>query len=218
MKIGQIKIEYLHDSSYKNLVFFEDVDFDDVHYDDVTSILVWSKEGVEEFDYFYTWDRIKELCESTGFSNLDDEEKEIVCDFYATSAQTITTYFVVDCGMSPEEATEEFSNRWKIHFDNLVESCSLRWGKFVQRVALLMSMESMESLNALIVNPMIMYNYSAILGKGFGDATPTGIMNFMNSNEGFVGSGFVEQDYVLNTGYVDQDVIDVAYDTLRLGF
>jgi hypothetical protein len=217
MKIGQIKIEYLIDSSYPNSVIFEDDNFDSEHYEDVSSIFTWSLEGATHKDYHTCREEIKKIVNVVGFNNLSNEDKKIVVEWCALDnintqgATTIVTYYMMQ-GKSQLEAKDLFLH---LRTDDITKVAECCYNRSKSSKFKYLALKYLVNPEKFLIDTTILlecYQESALFGSQYGNYS-SGILDYINGTGDYINIGM--QLIGINNGLtlVDcrKDMVDLLF-------
>lgn len=188
-------------------------------YTDISSITYWDDIGMEiSNDYLVVKNEVKELVTLIGWSGLTNTEKDIAISYYAyENAEDAVMYLIMNgiC-LNENKAIEYLTEKWHIHHGLVIESLKIRW-YYVKLVTskYLSFKDSLDIFDVTVTNLITNMFNTSLLGYNYGDAKD-GIMDFIESTNGFYGNGLRERNYKLNTGTWD-DFIKEIKDVLIYG-
>jgi len=220
-EIGGTPVAYLdswrEDELNDNQPFVIATGMTDSSYTDVTSdaIEITHKYGETFCEDFQHKQKVMRLFHyEKGWDNLTTAEKDIVVDYYAnpqlnptgnTQSMQVITH-LMSKGMTMDEATDKIIDAWHNYWSKVVEEAPRRWENAVKITVRYLSFVDASDLNNTIENLVSYYLDSGRLGLGYGDSKD-GIMNYIKSTEGFVGTGLEYNMYELKKG-TWQELID----------
>ncbi len=199
MKLIKIKetneIKYILDSEL-NL---------DIHYDYTNSIFHWGNNEVT--DYVLQRKNIKRITESVDFNILDDEEKEIVISYCATTGESIVGYYMGQ-GMTQEQAQQQYGYNRIIDIQNAAKCYCVRKNKpeLQLNIIFFLGEEQGANLNQALLEFTRQLCDIALLGTSYNDSQD-GIMDFIESTGGYTDGGLKAYTYTDNvvTKYGSQE-------------
>jgi len=181
-------------------------------YTNITSIEYMSLFGNRAIDTYQTQQKGVRLCGyETGWSAMTDTEKDIIIDWYAypEGSTEIVTYLIMTKGMTQNEAESYLIDKWHTYWNSFLEDCPERWSNAAKVTVGYLPFSGasmlMDTVNVLVDK----YIVAGRLGIGYGD-TSDGLMNFIMSSSGYVGSGM--EEYCISQGFV---LKKGDYDTFR---
>jgi len=184
-------------------------------YDNITSINNMYNFGRNSVDTYQTWQKgIRLNGYETGWSAMTDTEKDVIIDMYAypEGSTEIVTYLVTTKGMTQNEAESYLVGKWHTYWNSFLEDCPERWSNAVKvtidYLPFSAASQLMDTVNVLVDK----YIVAGRLGIGYGD-TSDGLMNFIMSSSGYVGTGLEEyctsQGFILKKGDYDSFRLDL---------
>lgn len=171
------------------------------NYVDISSIKNWYKFGSNCVkDYLSVQREIRNISFKSVWSDLTSEEKDILIELYAfKNDNDAIMYLVTEKGMSESEAQMFILKNWHIHHGNMVQSCRDRWFNVKFTVGMFLQIPDAEHLFQIAQLLIFSFTDCGIFGKNYGDSSD-GIMDFIESTNGYFGKGLKEQGYTLNFG------------------
>lgn len=184
------------------------------YYDDISTIENWDDIGSEiGNDYLVVKNEIKNISNDIGWSGLTNNQKDLIIDYYAyINSNDPVMYLMNNHGYNQLQATNYLSEKWHIHHGKVIDSLKQRW-YYVKLVTSkhLSFKDSLDVFNDNVTDLITnMFNIS-LLGYNYGDERD-GIMDFIESTNGFEGNGLRERNYNLRQGTWDsfiQEMKDV---------
>ena len=171
-------------------------------YTNITSIENMSNFGGNAIDTYQTQQKGVRLCGyETGWTAMTDTQKDTIIDWYAypEGSTEIITYLVVTKGMPQYEAESYLIDKWHTYWNSFLEDCPERWSNAAKVTVGYLPFSGasmlMDTVNVLVDK----YIVAGRLGIGYGD-TSDGLMNFIMSSSGYVGSGM--EEYCISQGFV----------------
>lgn len=182
------------------------------NYIDISSIENWDNIGIEiANDYLFVKKEIKNIVKDVGWNNLSDVEKDLAIKYYAyDSSEDAVTYLLENDIFSNEnKATEYLTDQWHIHHGKVIESLKIRW-YYVKLVTskYLSFKDSLDVFDDTVTNLLTNMFNTSLLGHDYGDSKD-GIMDFLESTNGFENNGLRERDYTLRQGTWDSFIYDL---------
>jgi len=172
-------------------------------YVDISSILNWHLFGANAVnDYFACKSAIKDMVLEIGWANLTNVEKDTAIQYYSYPDTTSAVIYLMGKGYTQQQAQGFVLQQWHKHHANLLHACRHRWyyAKFVvpQYLSFADSEDLMNAVEALI----FAYTEMGRLGINYGDKTD-GIMDFIESTNGYLNNGLNEKGYILINGTIN---------------
>lgn len=171
------------------------------NYINITSIINWKLFGLECVNDYLVFQReLKNIVITTGWTNLSNDEKDVAIEYFAFDDSTdAMIYLITEKGMSQDDAMMFIIKHWHTHHGKMIQCTKERWFQVKLIVGMFISIADAEDL--FNTAKMLIYGYTetGIFGKNYGDNTD-GIMDFIESTNGYVGNGLIEKDYNLNFG------------------
>jgi len=183
----------------------------DSNYTDVTSdaISIVKRHGDSICSNYQHKQRLIKLFHyEKGWVNLTHEETDIVIDYYAnpeinptgdTQNTQIITHLMVSHGMGLDEAKSHMVDKWHDHWMKFIDDCPDVWKQAVKVSVKYLSFVDASDLLNTIENLVSYFLDSGRLGIGYGD-NKDGVLNYIKSTSGFVGTGLESNAYILNGG------------------
>lgn len=206
-KIIGIDLDSWKDDVLNGNSAFKIIDSNDTipnNYNDISSIINWNKFG-QEFtnDYLVYKNQIKLLVEDIGWSNLNNDEKDLAIKYYAYSDSTSAVIYL----MTVKGYTQQYSQyflvqQWHKHHGNVMNTCKQRWYYVKMIVPMYLSFDDAEDLLNTVEPLVFAYNDMGRLGVNYGDKKD-GVMDYIESTNAFAGQGLRENNYVLLQGNWD---------------
>jgi hypothetical protein len=197
------QLDYYNISDLNNNPAYIDIEDNDSipnNYSDITSIKNWhiySNNMSRDFNFFKL--RIIELVNIIGWYNLTDEEKDIVIEYVAYDNDTDKVVYLMSNGYSMQDAQMFLLNTWHKHFQKNITCFKDRWMYCIKITMMFISRTDAEDLFETLDRLIYYYTDTGRLGKNFGDGND-GIMDYINSTNGFNGQGLAENGYQINNG------------------
>jgi hypothetical protein len=155
----------------------------ETNYQDVSSILNWDTYGIKLKDFNYVKDRIKELTDSIGFSNLSLDEKIIT-----------SKYFVVNKSDRDSVLTEdEQYEYWKMLIVESQKSRFLRWEEAKKYISYKLSPVNSSDLaksTSELCNDYINYNIITKVKDGI-----SGLFDYLKGEGDYITNGYPTKSY-----------------------
>ena len=190
-----------------NCLYIKDTDFDNtLHININNSIYYWYICGIT--DYYFRYEKISELVISKGFSNLDDEELEIVTELTTCEDVDAIGYFMTQ-GLSQLEAIEKLTFNKSKHFRLKGKALYTRLMTDEVKTQIIMFIGKEQGMDLLDAIRSFKEDLKTvgILGTQYGDVRD-GVMDYFESTGAYVNGG-------LKTYEIQQDMIDI-YGTKEL--
>ena len=170
-------------------------------YTEISSVENWDTYGFGiANDYGVARFAIKELVNEIGWTGLTHTEKDIAIKHHSAPTTTdAVMYMIFEHGMSQAEATQYVIKQWHQYYIQFIGSCKQRWEYVMLLIPQFLSFEDAEDLFDTIDSLIGYYNNAARLGRNYGNAND-GILDYVESTNGFVGQGLVETNYTLIQG------------------
>lgn len=187
-------------------------------YTDISSISNWYNFGLNICnDYLCTKGEIKELVTNIGWSNLTNEEKDIaiICYSYSDPTEAVI-YLMTVKGYTQQQAQAFLLSAWHKHHSHVVEACRQRWFYLKLIIAAFLSFTDAEDLFDKNESLIFAYTDMGRLGKNYGDKKD-GIMDMIESTNGYENNGLRESGYTLTQGNYDV-FISAVHDVLVNGY
>lgn len=171
------------------------------NYVDISSIVNWYRFGGNCVkDYLAIQREIRNISFASVWDELTTQEKDILIELYAFKDDVeAIIYLMFDKGMSETEARMFILKNWHIHHGNMTQSCRDRWFEVKFTVGMFLPTSSAEHLFQIAQLLIFSFTDCAIFGKNYGDSSD-GLMDFIESTNGYVNNGLTEQGYTLNFG------------------
>lgn len=188
-------------NGYSAFLYIDGEDTIPIGYNDISSIVNWSEFGENtKLDYLAVQREIRGIVGSSIWDELLIEEKDLAIDWYAiTNYEEVIMYLMIEKEMTESQARMLILKRWYEHHNKMVESCRERWNAVKYNVGAFLRTVDAEHL-FLIASPLIYsFTETVIFGKNYGDYTD-GLMDFIESTNGYFENGLREQNYPLNFG------------------
>ena len=179
-------------------------------YTDITSIENWNDHGFNVAnDYGVARFAIKNIVLEGVWSGFTETEKDIAIKHHcAPTSMDAIIHQMTYHGMSQGEATVFVIKNWHKYYLQFIETCKQRWLYVMFIVPQYLSFEDAEDLFDTIDMLIGYYNNAARLGRNYGNAND-GILDYVESTNGFVGQGLKETNYVLLQGTYDNLILAI---------
>ena len=192
-------------------------------YSDITSIENIDRLGlIDNKDYIYVKDRIREVADSKGgFNSCTTQEKYILIKYYCyRDLVTEKITFLMTEGLTQEQSIEYLVKLWFKHNKNgFIDTIKLRW-KFSQFYLLTMCYKDsveVELERDDISHSLHLMSEYGIVGTGYGDVNTKGIMDYFESTGNYVLNGFLESNIIPYTGITKEMIITKIQDIMING-
>jgi len=187
-------------------------------YVDISSIYNWYNYGFGICnDYLCIKEEIKDIVTNIGWTGLTNTEKDIAITCYSYSNPTdAVIYLMTVKGYTQQQAQSFLLSSWHKHHGNVVEACKQRWYYVKLVIAAFLSFTDAEDLFDLNESLIFAYTDMGRLGLNYGDRKD-GIMDFIESTNGYENNGLRESGYSLIQGNYDA-FISAIHNVLIHGF
>ena len=176
-------------------------------YSNITSIENWHRFGEEVISSYQDKQRaIKLSFYDKGWANCSNNEKDLVMHYHANpdlgnnnqNTQMIM-YMISQKGYNMDQATDAIIDNWHNHWEKFIQECPDRFRKATKVVLRYLSFTEASDLDLTIESLKGRYMTTGVLGLGYGDHKE-GLLNYIWSNNSYVGQGLVEAGYTLKKG------------------
>lgn len=176
------------------------------NYSNITNII-----NLDKFGFNYTNDyciiryEIDVIRQISGWTNLSNNEKDICIKYLIYDELDAVTHLMTVSGFTEFQSKTYLENMWKKHNILLIDSHNKRWFSIKE---CFIKYLGMDNANILVDNlNHILFAYLTIgrIGKNYYDSVD-GIMDYIESTNGFIGNGLTECGYMLQYGMYPQFV------------
>jgi hypothetical protein len=187
-------------------------------YTDISSIYTWYNFGFGICnDYLCIKEEIKDFVNNIGWSGLTSAEKDIAITCYSYASPTDPVIYLMTVkSYTLQQAQSFLLSEWHKHHGNVVEACKQRWFYLKLIIAAFLSFTDAEDLFDKNESLIFAYTDMGRLGLNYGDKK-NGIMDMIQSTNGYENNGLRESGYVLNQGNYDM-FISAVHGVLIHGF
>ncbi len=170
-------------------------------YTNITSIENWNTYGIGiTNDYGVARFAIKDLVTEIGWTGLTETEKDIAIEYHGAPTTTDAVIHLMTVhGYTQSAAGDYVISRWHQYYLKFIESCKQRWLYVMLVIPQYLSFGDAEDLFDTIDMLIGYYNNAARVGVNYGNSND-GIMDYVDSTNGFTGQGLMETNYVLLKG------------------
>jgi len=170
-------------------------------YTDISSITHWDMFGLDiANDYSVVKFAIKEIAEYSGWTALDNTEKDLAIKYYSyPDPTTAVIYLMTTKGWSQQQAQGFVLQSWHKHHLRNIVAYRQRWNYAKFTVLQYISRSDGEDLFNTVKNLVDLYIEVGILGWEYND-NQDGIIDYIYSTNGFTGQGLEENGYPLLQG------------------
>jgi hypothetical protein len=175
-------------------------------YSNITSIENWHRFGENVISSYQDRQRaIKLAFYDKGWSNCTSAEKNLVMFYHANpdlgnnNQNTQMIMYMLGKGLTMDQATDTIIDNWHNHWEKFIQECPDRFRKATKVVLRYLSFTEASDLDLTIESLKNRYMTTGVLGLGYGDHKE-GLLNYIWSNNSYVGQGLEEAGYTLKKG------------------
>lgn len=170
-------------------------------YTNITSIENWNSFGFSVADdYGVARFAVKALVAEIGWTGLTHTEKDIAITYHcAPTSMDAIIHMMTEHGYPQATAQGYVITQWHTYYLQFIEACHSRWNEVMFLVPQFLSFDDAEDLFDTIDMLIGYYNNAARVGRNYGNSND-GIMDYVQSTNGFVGQGLKETNYTLLQG------------------
>lgn len=179
-------------------------------YTDISSIEEWNTHGFDlSNDYGVARFAIKDLVNEIGWTGLTLTEKDIAVEHHCAPTSTdAVIHMMIYHGYSQGAAQIYVTERWHKYYLQFIEACKQRWNYVMFIIPQYLSFGDAEDLFDTIDMLINYYRNAARLGRNYGNSND-GIIDYVESTNGFTGQGLAETNYVLIQGNWDELILKI---------
>ena len=198
IKNDEIFINYEISGAWKHCVKFDNIIPD--NYENVSTIIyihtnkLWLLDNKVFNDSDIIQNFMYELCENIGWSNLIDNEKQIIVDYNAYKNDTNKIIFLLGRGLTELEAKSYLAECWAINNDNLVYSLQQRFSIVKKELGKRIVKHDLEKLILDHEHLIYMFLSFGVFGLNY-DSDCNGIMDYVENTHFYLLTGLRYSGY-----------------------
>jgi hypothetical protein len=181
------------------------------HLVDIYEKTGWQFEGVK--DYYYIRQKLEAKCNEVRWNNLNNSQKQIICDYNAHKPESDLYAFYMSQGKTQQEADNFFWDSWESNHIKTVPCCQER---FHYAKKIFFRRLTMESASNFCDNEVVNINnfmFNAIKGSDYGDIKD-GLLDFIESTNSRQANGMQQVSEMRNPNDTWQSIINDLKDVL----
>lgn len=180
---------FVKEKENNNYMWVDSTAYDSITMINYTTIAYISDFGNKLKDYVFVRNKIIELCDIVGFSNLKDNAKEVVAQYCAINMDTLVIYYMGK-GMSQNDAIIYYLSTRSEQIDKTADSYCNRINSdkmFIQMMMFLGEEQALTFMSAIRNFKQDLCDY-ALLGTQYGDSKD-GLMDFIEQTGSYTNGG-----------------------------